>query len=96
MQEKQEKDTQPPLQTPREGLRLDQIEGNPQGWNLEDIAGEASQQTDDEIYREARRGDETKGDADERDAAGSSASKDTPQGREEAKNDVKGKANTNG
>jgi len=92
----QEKDTQPPVQTPSEGLRLDHIEGNPLGWNLEDIAGEASQRTDDEIYREARRGDETEGDADERDIAGRSASKDTPQGREEAKNDVTGKANTNG
>lgn len=92
----QEKDTQPPVQTPREGIGLDQVEGNPQGWNLEDIASEASQRTDDEIYREARRGDETKGDADERDAAGSSAFEDTPQGREEAKNDVQGKSNTNG
>jgi len=53
----QEKDTQPPVQTPREGLRLDQIEGNPQGWDLDDIAGEASQRTDDEIYRDASRGD---------------------------------------
>lgn len=89
-------DMQPPIQDEREGLSIDQIEGNPQGWNLEDIAGEASQRTSDEIYREARRGDESEGDADERDAAGSSASEDTPQGREEAKNDVKGKANTNG
>ena len=92
----QEKDTQPPVQVPREGLRLDQIEGNPQGWDLEDIAGEASQRTDDEIYREAQRGDETEGDADERDKAGSSDSNETPQGREESKNDVQGKANANG
>ncbi|HEY0427653.1 MAG TPA: hypothetical protein VGC76_07700 [Pyrinomonadaceae bacterium] len=96
MEQKQEKDTQPPIQVPREGLRLDQIEGNPQGWDLEDIAGEASQRTDDEIYREGRRGDETEGDADERDTAGSSDSNETPQGREEAKNDVQGKANANG
>jgi len=77
-----EKDMQPPLQDEREGLSIDQIEGNPQGWDLEDIAGEASQRTSDEIYREARRGDETAGDADERDIAGSSDSADTPQGRE--------------
>ena len=96
MQQKSEKDMQPPIQTPREGLRNDQIEGNPQGWDLKDIANEASLQTDDEIYREARRGDETEGDPDERDAAGRSETKDTWQGREEAKNDVKGKANTNG
>ena len=92
----QEKDTQPPVQTPREGLRLDQVEGNPQGWDLEDIADEASQRTDDEIYREARRGDETKGDADERDEAGRVNSNETWQGREESKNDIPGKANANG
>jgi hypothetical protein len=91
-----EKDMQPPLQDEREGLSIDQIEGNPQGWNLEDIAGEASQKDADEIYREARRGDETAGDADERDAAGSPNSNETAQGREESKNDVKGKANANG
>lgn len=91
-----EKDMQPPIQDEREGLSIDQIEGNPQGWNLKDIADEASQKETDEIYREARRGDETAGDADERDAAGSSNSHDTPQGREEAKNDVQGKANANG
>lgn len=65
-------------------------------WNLEDLAKEASQIEEDEIYREARRGDETEGDADERDAAGRSNTSDTWQGREEAKNDVKGKANANG
>jgi hypothetical protein len=96
MQQKSEKDTQPPVQTPREGLSQDQLEGDPQGWNLDDIAGQASQRSVDEIYREARRGDETEGDADERDAAGRSETKDTWQGREEAKNDIKGKANTNG
>jgi hypothetical protein len=91
-----EKDMQPPLQDEREGLSIDQIEGNPQGWDLKDIAGEASQKEADEIYREARRGNETEGDADERDAAGSTNSNETWQGREESKNDVKGKANTNG
>jgi hypothetical protein len=82
---------QPPLQDEREGLSIDQIEGNPQGWNLEDISNEASLKEADEIQREALRGD-----ADESDIAGSSDSKDTPQGREEAKNDVQGKANANG
>lgn len=64
MQEKLEKDMQPPVPVPREGLRLDQIEGNPQGWDLEDIAGEAGNKTDDEIYREARQDDESEGDSD--------------------------------
>lgn len=65
-------------------------ENDTQGWNLEDIAAEASQKTEDEIYREVRQGD-----ADKQDIAGSSDSKDTPQGREEAKNEVRGKANNN-
>jgi hypothetical protein len=92
----QEKDMQPPLQDEREGLSIDQIEGNPQGWDLEDIAGEASQKEADEIYREARRGNETEGDADQRDVAGSTSTNETWQGREESKNDVQGKANANG
>ncbi|MGC2235670.1 MAG: hypothetical protein WA584_05890 [Pyrinomonadaceae bacterium] len=92
----QEKDMQPPLQDEREGLSIDQIEGNPQGWNLEDISNEASLKETDEIYREGRRGDETGSDADKRDIAGSPASEDTPQGREETKNDTQGKANANG
>ena len=79
-----EKDMQPPQQDEREGL------------SIEDIANQASLKETDEIQRESLRGDETEGDADERDAAGRSASKDTPHGREETKNDVKGKANTNG
>jgi hypothetical protein len=58
MQEKLEKDMQPPVPVPREGLRLDQIEGNPQGWDLDDIAGEASNKTDDEIYQAAGRDEE--------------------------------------
>jgi hypothetical protein len=91
-----EKDMQPPLQDEREGLSIDQIEGNPQGWDLEDIAGEASQKEADEIYRETRRGGENDANADEQDAAGSTSSGDTAHGREESKNDVKGKANTNG
>lgn len=89
-------DMQPPVQDEREGQSIDQIEGNSQGWNLDDIANEASQRTSDEIYREAARGDETKGDPDARDEAGRVDSNETWQGREEAKNDVKGKANTNG
>ncbi len=92
----QEKDMQPPLQDEREGLSIDQIEGNPQGWDLEDISNEASLKETDEIQRESLRGGETEGDADNRDIAGSSATKDTPQGREEAKNDTQGKANANG
>lgn len=91
-----EKDMQPPLQHEQEGLSIAQVEGNPQGWDLEDISNEASLKETDEIQRESLRGGETADDADESDIAGSPASEDTPQGREEIKNDVKGKANANG
>lgn len=59
-------------------------------WSAEEIADEASQRMSDEIQREIARGDETKGDPDERDVVGSSASIDTPQGREEAKTRAEG------
>jgi hypothetical protein len=65
-------------------------------WNLNDLGEEASLKDTDEISRQARRGDESKGDPDNRDAAGAPNSIDTPQGREEAKNDKKGAANANG
>jgi hypothetical protein len=94
--EKQEKDFQPPLQKERDGLSIDQIEGNRQGWSLDDIADQATQMSPDEIQRQAHRGDESSGDADARDTAGGPPSNETSQGREEAKNDVQGKANANG
>ena len=59
-------------------------------WDAEKISDEASNRMSDEIRREIARGDETKGDADERDTAGSPASIDTPQGREEAKTRIEG------
>ncbi len=54
-------------------------------WNAEDVSNESVNQMPDEIVRQVLRGDESKGDADERDIAGRSATIDTPQGREEAK-----------
>jgi hypothetical protein len=65
-------------------------------WSSDKLGDEASLKDKDEIQREIRRGGENEGDADERDAAGSASSDDTPQGREEAKNDKKGVANVNG
>lgn len=59
-------------------------------WDAEKIADEASNRMSDEIQREVARGDETKGDPDERDVAGGPASIDTPQGREEAKTRAEG------
>lgn len=59
-------------------------------WSAEKIANESNRNNSDEIKRRILRGDETEGDADERDVVGSSASKDTPQGREEAKTRAEG------
>lgn len=56
-----------------------------QGWQSDEIAEEAANQKSDEITREILRGDETKGDPDERDIAGGVDSEDTPRGREEQK-----------
>lgn len=56
-----------------------------QGWQSEEIVEQASGQQSDEITRQILRGDETKGNADERDIAGSVSSDETPQGREETK-----------
>lgn len=98
-QEKKVKDYQPPFQDEREGLSVDQLEGNPQGWDKEDIkdiTDEASNRDADGILRQTLRGDETKGNPDERDIAGATDYADTPQGREETKSDKTGKANVNG
>lgn len=51
------------------------------------IVDESVNKPADETVREVLRGDESKGDADERDIVGGSDSIDTPQGREEAKKD---------
>ncbi len=80
----------------REAMDADRQNNQRGEWNADQITDEASQKSGDEIEREIRRGDETKGDADNRDVAGGADSKDTPQGREEAKNDREGKANVNG
>jgi hypothetical protein len=74
----------------------EQFGGSRSGWQADEVAREASQQDEDEIQRQINRGDETKGDPDARDIAGSADSNETPQGREEAKNDIQGKANSNG
>jgi len=66
-----------------------------EGWNIQKLGEEASQKDEDEIQRQTLRGDETEGNPDKRDNAGSIDSDETPHGREEAKNDVKGKTNTN-
>lgn len=56
-------------------------------WNVKDVNNESTNQPSDEILRQMLRGDESKGDADERDIVGGVESIETPQGREEAKKD---------
>lgn len=56
-----------------------------QGWKAEELAEEASNKESDEITRQMLRGDETEGDPDERDVAGTIPSGETPQGYREIK-----------
>jgi hypothetical protein len=62
----------------------------------DEIVEQGSNITPDEVHRSIRRGDETKGDPNARDAAGGPNVNETPHGREEAKNDKPGAANVNG
>ncbi len=91
-----EKDMPQPNQEERENVSTGQTVGSREDWDVQKLADEASQKNIDEIQRETLRGDETKGDADERDIVGNVDRNETWQGREEAKNDTKGKANANG
>lgn len=56
-----------------------------EGWQSDEIVEEASNRQSDEITREMLRGDETKGEPDERDIAGNVSTNETWQGREETK-----------
>lgn len=56
-----------------------------QGWSTEQIVRESSNKEPDETVRQILRGDESKGDPDERDLAGGPDPADTPHGREESK-----------
>ena len=99
MGENRTKDFQPPYQEERESFSTAEVaEGldRPTGEEIKDITDEASHRDADGILRQTLRGDETKGDADERDIVGATDTSDTPQGREEAKKDKAGAANQNG
>lgn len=50
-------------------------------WEAEKLVREASNEESDEVVRKILRGDESEGDADERDIAPSPASNETPRGR---------------
>ena len=57
-----------------------------------EIAEQASKPDLDQIYRQPLRGDETKGDPDDRDIAGAPDHEDTPHGWEERKHQVEKEA----
>ena len=57
-----------------------------QDWDAEQVVEESANKSSDDIVREMLRGDETKGNPDNRDVAGGVESADTPHGREETKN----------
>lgn len=62
------------------------------GWKAEKIVEESANKNSDDTVREILRGDETEGNPNERDIAGSPESEDTPHGREEEKkNQIGGK-----
>jgi hypothetical protein len=99
MGEKKVKDFQPPYQEEREGFSSEEAADGlerPGRSEIKDITDEASHRDADGVLRQTLRGDETKGDPDERDVAGATDFEDTPQGREETKNDKAGAANQNG
>ncbi len=71
-------------------------EVNRDEWNIEQLDQESTNEQSDEILRKTLRGNEEKGNPDDRDIIGSADRNETPQGREETKNDIRSKANTNG
>ena len=56
-----------------------------EGWQAEKLADEASNKESDEIVRQMLRGDESKGDPDERDIAGGTNFENTQYGRKQTK-----------
>ena len=78
MGDQKTKDFQPPYQEEREGFSTEErAEGldRPGRSEIKDITDEASHRDEDGVLRQTLRGDETKGDADERDVAGRRLSK---------------------
>lgn len=70
---------------------------NRENWNAEQLIEESTNRSSDETLRNVLRGDETKGNPDDRDIVGSVDSQETPQGREEAKKDeTRGETENNG
>jgi hypothetical protein len=71
-------------------------EGSGTDLSRDEIAEQASKPDHEQIHRQTRRGDETKGDPDERDVAGAIDFEDTPHGWEERKHQVQQEAEGDG
>lgn len=69
---------------------------NVNGLNVKEIHQEGVNELPDDMLRRTMRGNEAKGNPDNRDIVGGVDSSETPQGREESKNDTGSKANKNG
>lgn len=54
-------------------------------WNAEELSEQSVNEQPDETLRKVLRGDEDKGNANDRDVTGTSTGNETPQGREETK-----------
>ena len=99
MGDKKIKDFQPPYEEGRDGLSADEVltgAERPGRAEIANITDASDYRDEDGALRQTLRGDETKGDPDERDVAGAPSHDDTPHGREEAKPDRAGAANQNG
>lgn len=69
---------------------------DPAPTSAEELGRESSNREPDDILRQLLRKDESKGDPDDRDVAGTVEHKDTAHGREETKNKLPGADKVNG
>lgn len=67
-----------------------------EGWEIDSLIEESSNQLPDDTLQRTLRGNEQEGNPNDRDIVGNVDSNETPHGREEAKNDARSKANRNG
>lgn len=60
-----------------------------QGWSVEKLNEESVNEGSDDLLRKTLRGNEGEGNPEDRDVVGQPDSDETPQGREESKNEIK-------
>lgn len=67
-----------------------------QGWEVKKLMEESVNELPEDTLQKTLRGNENKGNPDDRDLVGKPDFNETPRGREEAKTNARGKANRNG